>query len=67
MFVDNTEEVIESDEFGKAVFHAVDDNMDEEDFTSEVIYANWKQIISQTIHMWSIWILCQVLGHLKTH
>ena len=34
MFVDNTEEVIESDEYGKAVFHAVDDNMDEEDFTS---------------------------------
>ena len=51
MFGDNTEEVIESDEYGKAVFHAVDDNMDEEDFTSEVIYANWKQIISQTIHM----------------
>ena len=34
IFVDNNEEVIESDEYGKAVFHAVDDNMDEEDFTS---------------------------------
>ena len=33
MFVHNTEEVIESDEYGKAVFHAVDDNMDEEDFS----------------------------------
>ena len=31
------EEVIESDEYGKAVFQAVDDNMDEEDFTSEII------------------------------
>ena len=37
MFVHNTEEVIESDEHGKAVLHAVDDNMDEEDFTSKVI------------------------------
>ena len=51
MFAHNTEEVIESYEYGKAVFHAVDDNMDEEDFTSEVIQANWKQIRSQTIHM----------------
>jgi len=37
MFAHNTEEVIESDKYGKAVFNAVDDNMDEEDFTSEVI------------------------------
>ena len=37
MFPQNTEEVIESDEYGKAVFHAVNDNMDEEDFMSEVI------------------------------
>ena len=37
MFAHNTEELIESDEHGKAVFHAVDDNMDEEDFTREVI------------------------------
>ena len=51
MFAHNTEEVIESDEYGKAFFHAVDDNMDEEHFTSEVIQANWKQIRSQTIHM----------------
>ena len=41
MFAHNTEEVIESDEYGKAVFHAVDDNMDEEDFTGEAIQANW--------------------------
>ena len=32
MFAHNTEQVIESDEYGKAVFHAVDYNMDEEDF-----------------------------------
>ena len=32
MFAHNTEEVIESAEYGKAVFHAVDDNMDAEDF-----------------------------------
>jgi hypothetical protein len=37
MSAHNTEEVIESDEYGEAVFHAVDDNMDEEDFTSDVI------------------------------
>ena len=54
MFAHNTEEVIESDKYGKAVFQAVDDNMDEEDFKSEVIQANWKQIRSQTIHMRSI-------------
>ena len=41
MFAHNTEEVIESDEYGKSVFHAVDDNMNEEDFTSEVMQANW--------------------------
>ena len=41
MFAHNTEEVIESDEYGKAVFHDVDDNMDDEDFTSEVIQATW--------------------------
>ena len=41
MFAHNTEEVIESDEYGKPVFHAVDDNMDKEYFTSEVIQANW--------------------------
>ena len=41
MFAHKTEDVIESDEYGKAVLHAVDDNMDEEDFTSEVIQANW--------------------------
>ena len=53
MFAHNTEEVIESDEYGKAVFHAVDDNMDEQDFSmmGEVIQASWKQIRSQTIHM----------------
>ena len=28
MFAHNTEEVIESDEYGKVVFHAIDDNMD---------------------------------------
>ena len=34
MFAHNTEEVIESNENGNAVFHAVDDNMDEEHFMS---------------------------------
>ncbi len=34
MFAHNTEEVIESDEYGKAVFHADDDKMDEEELTS---------------------------------
>ena len=40
-------------EYGKAVFHDVDDNMEEEDFSmmGEVIQASWKQIRSQTIHM----------------
>ena len=33
MFAHNTEEVIESDENGEAVFHAVDDNMDEQDLS----------------------------------
>ena len=33
MIANNTGEVIESDEYGKAVFHAVDDNMDEQDFS----------------------------------
>ena len=51
MFAHNTEEVIKSDDYGKAVLDAVDDNVDEEDFTSEVIQANWKQVRS----------------HLKTH
>ena len=33
IFVHNTEGVIESDEYGGAVFEAVDDNMDEQDFS----------------------------------
>ena len=33
MFAHNTEEVIESDEYGEAAFHAVDDNMDEQDLS----------------------------------
>ena len=33
MIANNTGEVIESDEYGEAVFHAVDDNMDEQDFS----------------------------------
>ena len=33
MFVHNTEEVIESDEYGEALFNAVDDNMDEQDLS----------------------------------
>ena len=38
-FAHNTEEVIESGEYGEAVFDAVDDNMDEQDLsmTDEVI------------------------------
>ena len=53
MFAHNTEEVIESDEYGKADFHAVDNNMEDEDFSmmGKVIQASWKQIRSQTIHM----------------
>ena len=45
--------MIESNEYGEAVFDAVDDNMDEQDFSmmGEVIKASWKQIRSQTIHM----------------
>ena len=31
MLANNTGEVIESDQYGEAVFHAVDDNMDEQD------------------------------------
>ena len=31
MIANNTGEVIESDEYDDAVFHAVDDNMDEQD------------------------------------
>ena len=61
--------MIESDEYGKSVFHAVDVNMDDQDFSmmDEVIYASWKKITSQIIHLWSMWILCQILGHLKMH
>ena len=33
MFAHSTKEVIESDEYGKAVFHTVDDNMEEEEFS----------------------------------
>ncbi len=33
MFAHNTEETIKSDEYGKAVFDAVDDNVDEQDFS----------------------------------
>ena len=53
MIVNNTWEVIESDEYGKAVFHAVDVNMDDQDFSmmDEVIYASWKKITSQIIHL----------------
>ena len=53
MIANNTGEVIESDEYGEAVFHAVDDNMDEQDFSmmDEVIQTSWKKIRSQTIHM----------------
>ena len=49
MIVNNTWEVIESDEYGKAVFHAVDVNMDDQDFSmmDEIIYASWKKITSQ--------------------
>ena len=49
MFAHNTEEVIQIDEYGEAVFHAVDDNMDEQDFSvmDEVIQASWKQIRSR--------------------
>ena len=52
MFAHSTKEVIESDKYGKAVFHAVDGNMEEKDFSmmGEVIQASWKQIRSQTIH-----------------
>ena len=32
-FAHNTKEVIESDEYGEAVFDAVDDNMDEQDLS----------------------------------
>ena len=31
MIPNNTGKVIESDQYGEAVFHAVDDNMDEQD------------------------------------
>ena len=53
MFAHNTEEVIECDEYGEAVFYAVDDNMDDQDFSmmDEVIYASWKKITSQIIHL----------------
>ena len=53
MIVNNTWEVIESDEYDKAVFHAVDVNMDDQDFSmmDEVIYASWKKIRSQIIHL----------------
>ena len=49
MFAHNTEEVIVC----QAVFDAVDDNMDEPDFSmmDEVIQASCKQIRSRTIHM----------------
>ena len=53
MFAHNTEEVIESDEYGEAVFDAVGDNMDQQDFSimDEVIQTSFKQNRSQTIHL----------------
>ena len=56
MIVNNTGEVIESDEFGEAVFHDVDVNMDDQDFSmmNEVIQTSWKKIRSQTIHIRSM-------------
>ena len=34
MIANYTGEVIERDEYGEAVFHAVDDNMDEQNFST---------------------------------
>ena len=46
MLANNTGEVIESDQYGEAVFHAVDDNMDDQDLVwqmDEVIQTRWKR------------------------
>ncbi len=48
MFANNTEEVIESDDYGEAVFDAVDDNMDEQDFSRKEL-----KVPLINVHFWS--------------
>ena len=53
MIANNTGEVIESDEYGETVFHAVDDIMDEQNFSliDKIIQLSWEKIRSQTKHI----------------
>ena len=52
MIANNTGEVIESDQYGEAVFHAVDHNMDEQDL---VIQLTNVLVQAECVH--STWLL----------